>query len=179
MLLTFYGSGKGKTTAALGTLFRFLGYGDKVLVAQFMKDCNSGEYSFYKELRKLGKRVKWYCLGTSEFVNPDDLGSDNTSLVMAMSTGFLLYEFPKLFIELKPDLVIFDELGLAVHLSLVPVEVALSVLTPFSRSTEHHAVVTGRYVPKEIRDISDLVTRCSEVKHYFREGYVNLRGLDV
>lgn len=179
MLLTFYGSGKGKTTAALGILFRFLGYSDRVLVAQFMKDCKSGEYNFYRDLIKLNKKVRWYCLGTSEFVDPNDLGSDNASIVMAVGTGFLLYEFPRVFNEFKPNLVVFDELGLATHLSLVPLDVALNALSPFAGSSEYHAVVTGRYVPKEIRDVSDLVTRCDEVKHYFRRGYVNIRGLDI
>lgn len=179
MLLVFYGTGKGKTTAALGTLFRFLGYDGSALVLQFMKDCSSGEYELYRRLAKYGFKIKWYCLGVSEFIDPYDLGNEVASLVMAKSVGFLLYVFPSIFNELKPRLVIFDELGLAVHMSLIPTEIALNTLAIFQGSSEYHAIVTGRYVPKELKDVADLITKCSEVKHYFRGGHINIKGLDI
>jgi len=179
MLVVFYGTGKGKTTAALGTLFRFLGYDGSALVLQFMKDCSSGEYELYRKLVRYGFKVKWYCLGTNEFVDPYDLGNEVASLVMAKSVGFLLHVFPDVFNELKPRLVLFDELGLAVHMSIIPTEIALKTLTAFQGSSEYHAIVTGRYVPKELKEVADLITKFSEVKHYFREGHVNIRGLDV
>lgn len=37
MILVYTGSGKGKTSAALGNVFRALGHGWRVLVLQFMK----------------------------------------------------------------------------------------------------------------------------------------------
>ncbi len=178
LLLVFYGKGKGKTTAALGTLLRFLGYGGNSLVIQFMKSTDSGEYRFYRKLVECGLNVKWFCLGTDEFVDPNDLGSENASIVMAKSLGFLLYEYPKIVEEFKPNLTIFDELGLVLHMGLIPEEPVLNTLRKFARNTEHHAVVTGRYVPKYLRDEADLITNCYEEKHYFRDGYVNLKGLD-
>jgi len=179
LLLVFYGKGKGKTTAALGTLLRFLGYGGRALVMQFMKSGNSGEYRLYRKLSECGLNVKWFCLGTDELVNPNDLGSEAASVNIAKGLGFLLYEYPKLVKEFQPSLTVFDELGLAVHMGLIPADLALNILSSFTGSSELHAIVTGRYVPKYLRDIADLVTNCREEKHYFRKGYVNLEGLDV
>ncbi|MCX8186489.1 MAG: cob(I)yrinic acid a,c-diamide adenosyltransferase [Sulfolobales archaeon] len=178
LLLVFYGKGKGKTTAALGTVLRFLGYGGKVVVLQFMKSIDSGEYRLYRKLIECGFNIKWFCLGTNEFVSPYDLSNEVVSITIAKSCGFLMHEYPKIAEQLKPNLIIFDELGLAAHLGLIPDDLVLSVLNVFPKNLETHAVVTGRYVPKYIRDMADLVTNCSEEKHYFREGFVNIKGLD-
>lgn len=180
LLLIFYGKGKGKTTAALGTIFRFLGYGGIVVVLQFMKSSDSGEYRLYKKLSEcnLNLNIRWFCLGTNEFVNPNDLSDDSASITIAKSFGFLLYEYPRIIEEFKPNLILFDELGLATHMGLIPAELVLDILKHFSGNTEKHAIVTGRYVPKYLRDIADLVTNCGEEKHYFRKGYVNIKGLD-
>ncbi|MEM3947998.1 MAG: cob(I)yrinic acid a,c-diamide adenosyltransferase, partial [Zestosphaera sp.] len=54
----YYGKGKGKTTAAIGTALRALGWGWKVLVLQFMKGEVSGEYVFINKLsRMLRKQI--------------------------------------------------------------------------------------------------------------------------
>ncbi len=178
MLLIFYGKGKGKTTAALGTVFRFLGHGGKAVVIQFMKSSNSGEYKLYKKLIRCKLDVKWFCLGTEKFINLDDLGDEVASVVTAKSLGFLLYEYPKIVEEFRPNIIVFDELGLALHVGLIPADLTLNILNNFAGNPELHAIVTGRYVPKYLRDIADLITNCHEERHYFKKGYINVKGLD-
>ncbi len=182
MLLVFYGKGKGKTTAAIGTVARALGRGWRVVVAQFMKLWEYGERRFFTELAKEGgplkDRIKWYNLGTKEFVNPNDLSDDVASINMATAYGFLLYILPELLTEFKPRLVVLDELGIATHMGIVDEYLVCDILKQFSGNVDLHAIVTGRYVPSIIKDIADLVTQVNEVKHYFRKGIVSLEGLD-
>jgi cob(I)alamin adenosyltransferase len=39
-------------------------------------------------------------------------------------------------------------------------------------------ILTGRYAPKEIIDVADLVTEMKEVKHPFNEGYQARKGIE-
>jgi cob(I)alamin adenosyltransferase len=180
-LLIYFGKGKGKTTAAFGMVIRALGRGWRVLITQFMKRTPSGEKILLEKIMvdELKGMIKWYVLGTDEFINPYKLDDEVASLNMAYAYGFLKIIYPKIIEEFKPKLVIFDELGLAIHLCLVDEFTAFEVLKPFIDNREVHAIVTGRYIPKKFRDLADLVTEVREIKHYFRKGFINVEGLDV
>ena len=73
LLEVYTGTGKGKTTAALGVVLRASGYGAKTLMIQFMKDDKGyGEYSAAKfipgfELMQVGRD----CF--VDFANPDPI----------------------------------------------------------------------------------------------------------
>lgn len=175
MLLVFYGKGKGKTSAAYGTVVRALGHGWRVVVAVFMKSGDSGELLL---LRKLKLPVRVYVLGTKEFVAPGSYDSDAASENMARAYAFLNYLLPNLLRGYRPRLVVFDELGLAIHMGLVDERTAVRVLKKFAGNRELHGLVTGRYAPSVLRSMADLVSEVREVKHYFRRGFVNLEGLD-
>ncbi|MCD6323705.1 MAG: cob(I)yrinic acid a,c-diamide adenosyltransferase [Desulfurococcales archaeon] len=184
MLLVYYGKGKGKTTAAIGTAIRALGRGWRVLIAQFMKVWETGERNFVKELVKrcdqLKGRVVWINFGTKEFINPNDLGGEVFSMNVAYAYGFLKYVLPELLRDFRPDLVVLDELGVAVHLNVVDESTAISSARRFSGSTKPpHAIITGRYVPRPLREVADLVTKVDEEKHYFRVVGEALEGLDL
>lgn len=180
MLLVYYGKGKGKTTAALGTVLRALGRGWRVLLIQFMKSSASGEVYFLKNLpRKYRKRIYVINVGIKEFVNPEDLSDYRASATMALIYGFLREVYPSLIRGLRPKLVVFDELGIAAHIGLVDEGLVLNILKNFVSNPQKHAIITGRYVPKTVRDVADLVTEVREIKHYFKKGFINIEGLDV
>jgi len=183
MLLVFYGKGKGKTTAALGTAVRALGRGWNILMVQFMKKGDYGELEFFNSLSAeetpFKNRMRWYMLGTEEFVSPGNLGDEVASINMALAYGFLLNIFPKLLREFNPQLTIMDELGIAIHIGIVDEDLGLRVAKVFAENRDRHGIITGRYVPSPIKDVADLVTEVREVKHYFRKGYVSLKGLDL
>ena len=177
MLLVYFGTGKGKTTAAMGVVARALGRGYRVVVAQFMKATPSGETMFYRS-GSYKDLLKWFLLRTKEFVTPGDLTSDTALVNTALIYGFIHHILPKLLEEFQPKLVVLDELGIATHLGLVDEWSVLETLQTFIGNREKHAIVTGCYVPSTIRDAADLVSEVREVKHYFRRGVVSLEGID-
>ncbi len=177
MLLVYFGTGKGKTTAAMGVVARALGRGYRVIVAQFMKAMPSGEAMFYRS-SNYENLLRWFLLGTKEFVTPGDLTSNTALVNTALIYGFLRHILPKLLEEFRPKLVVLDELGIATHLGLVDEWSVLETLQTFIGNRERHAIVTGRHVPSTIRDAADLVSEVREIKHYFRKGIVSLEGID-
>ncbi len=183
LLLVYYGKGKGKTTAAFGLVVRALGHGWRILIAQFMKLDESGEVTFLRKLAEstdeVKSRVRIYLLGSKGFVIPGHLDSFDASVNMCKAYGFLKEILPKELEEFKPKLVLFDELGVAIHMGIVDEVTALEVLETFSENLELHAVVTGRYVPKVVKEKADLISEVREVKHYFRRGHISLPGLDM
>ncbi len=183
MLLVFKGTGKGKTTAAFGTVFRALGRGWSVLVAQFLKSGDSGEVRFLRNvadaLSQLGYRVKIVIMGTKEFVMPGDVTSHAALVNIAYAYGFLKFLWPQIRESLKPKLTLLDELGIAVHMGLVDEWSVLESLSPYCGNAEEHVIVTGRHVPRTIIEAADLVSDVREVKHYFRRGFTSLKGLDL
>jgi len=74
------------------------------------------------------------------------------------------------------DIVILDELTIALFLGLVGLEDILSLLR--NKRPETEVVITGRYAPQELIEIADLVTEMREVKHYYQQGVLSRDGID-
>lgn len=74
------------------------------------------------------------------------------------------------------DLVILDELNIALHFQLLGLEEVLQALSHRAPHTE--IVITGRYAPQELIDRADLVTDMQEVKHYYTQGILSREGFD-
>ena len=74
------------------------------------------------------------------------------------------------------QLVILDELNVALKLGLVGKEEVLRLLA--ACSVDQHLVITGRDAPDWLIDQADLVTSMTEIKHPFREGIQAQKGID-
>lgn len=74
------------------------------------------------------------------------------------------------------DVVILDELTIAVFLSLLQLEEVLNLLR--NKRPETDVVITGRYASQELIDMADLVTDMREVKHYYTQGVLSRDGID-
>jgi len=76
----------------------------------------------------------------------------------------------------KYDIVILDEINVAMSLRLVKTEEVINLI---KEKPEHvELVLTGRYAPKEIIDIADLVTEMKEIKHPFQKGIPPREGIE-
>ena len=74
------------------------------------------------------------------------------------------------------DLVILDELNVAMHFGLVSWSEVESIIDAKAEGTE--LVITGRNAPKELMDRADLVTEMREIKHYYSQGVMARKGIE-
>ncbi len=163
----YTGEGKGKTTAAFGLALRTLGHGGRVFVVQFMKRGKTGEL---RALSAFGDRIKVIQTGPAGFLSEDN----RDRFVRSAKRGFA--ELKKALLSGEYDLVIADELAVAVGLGLIPVEDVLELIR--NKPSDPELVITGRYAPRELVDAADLVTEMREIKHYYKKGVRARQGIE-
>jgi 5,6-dimethylbenzimidazole synthase/cob(I)alamin adenosyltransferase len=167
MLMVYTGHGKGKTTAALGLVFRALGRGLQVAVVQFIKGkWKTGERLFAGTLPGLTFLV----MGEGFTWESDDISRDRRAAQQAWARSKELIEAG------AHDLVILDEVTYALSYGFVPVEEVVATMR--ARPAHVHVVLTGRNAPEELCALADLVTEMQAVKHPFEQGRKAQPGID-
>jgi cob(I)alamin adenosyltransferase len=163
----YTGDGKGKTTAAVGVVMRAVAKNMSVYFGQFMKLNRSSEHIIFADYPEL---ITLEQFGTGKFVNGKPSAEDYekaaygwNSCIEAINSG-------------RYDLVVMDELNLALNLELVPIDDVLDVLA--SKPKQLEVIITGRYAKKEIIDAADLVTEMKEIKHYYKKGQPARLGIE-
>lgn len=152
----YTGNGKGKTTAALGLTLRAVGAGYQVYIGQFIKQ---GPYSEVNAIKGYLPSVTIEQFGDGFILNRDVSQADTSQAddgwkrsLEAIYSG----EF---------DVVILDEINVAVHLGLIDIQEVLDLV---SKKPEHiELILTGRNAHPDLIQAADLVTEMKEVKHYY------------
>jgi cob(I)alamin adenosyltransferase len=162
----YTGNGKGKTTAALGLSVRAVCAGKKVFFAQFIKGMKYSELDVVNYLK--GLYIKQY--GRDCFIFNEPTDED----IRLANEG--LEECEKVLTSGEYDLVVLDEINVALYYNLFPLERVLKMLDNKSEGTE--VVLTGRYAPQELIDKADLVTEMKEIKHYYKKGVMAREGIE-
>ena len=168
----YYGTGGGKTAAALGLALRSLGHGHRVTVIQFLKHWKkTGEYKAAKalgpnyEIRQFGNPGWIRSGGDGDEVS---VGGFKASLRSpaeedrAAARRALRYAEKVLKSDHPPELLILDEVCLAAHLGIADTADVLALLGKLPEATD--AILTGRYTPQELIDRADFVNEVREVK---------------
>lgn len=166
-LLVFTGNGKGKTTAAWGTVTRALGYGYRVGVVQFIK-------------------------GVWECGERDRLAEDPQLEVAIMATGFtwetqnreadteacraVWAEAERLLADPEVYLVVLDEITYMLKFGYLDIATVTRALE--QRPAEQTVIVTGRNAHRNLLAMADTVTEMQEVRHGFNAGLEARRGID-
>lgn len=162
----YTGNGKGKTTAALGVTVRTLCAGRRVYIGQFIKSMKYNE-------TKLTQHFDTLCIeqfGSGCFIKRDPNQED----IALAQKG--LDRCREILASEEYDLVIFDELNVALYYKLISLEEVLNLIDSKPKKTE--LIITGRYAPNELIERADLVTEMKEVKHYFHEGVMARNGIE-
>ncbi len=161
------GNGKGKTTAAMGLLFRAWGRDMKVIMLQFIKHstANFGEQRAAQkigvEMRSMGDGFTWRSKDLDQTADLARAHWEECKEVIASG---------------KYDVVVLDEFTYPMHYGWIPVEEVIDVLE--KRPAMQHLVITGRHAPDALIEYADLVTEMQVVKHPYRQGIKAQPGIE-
>lgn len=168
LFLLFTGNGKGKTTAAIGLVFRALGHGHKVSIIQFLK--GSWKYGELEAAKRFQDLLDFHVMGRGFTWQSSDLSKDVEAAREAW--GFARETIA----ANKHQLVILDELTYLISYGLLDVREVIDVIA--ARPAGMHLVVTGRGAPESLIDAADLVTEMREIKHSYKEGVTAQKGIE-
>lgn len=168
MVHVYTGDGKGKTTASLGLGMRAAGHGYKVLMIQFMKgDIKYGELEAAKHIP--GFEIK-------QFGRPDFVDKKNPAQIDIDLAGKGLEHAMEVMKTGKIDMLILDEINVAVEWGLVSASAVVEIVKARPKNME--MVLTGRYAPREFIEMADTVTEMKEVKHPYTKKVMARKGVE-
>lgn len=173
LLMLNTGDGKGKTTAAIGTLVRAAGRGMNCAMIQFMKS-KTDRYGEHESLEKLGIQVHTMGAGFTWDTKDTTLDVRTSEETWALCVEKLRTG--------EYDLLVFDELLYVISYGFLGID---SIIDEIRRVRELqpslHLILTGRNVDgalAKIIDEADLVTEMREIKHPFHAGIYAQQGIE-
>ena len=161
------GNGKGKTTAALGVLFRAWGRGLNVCMLQFIKSTTSN-YGENRAAKKVG--IEMISLGGGFTWLSTDIEKDK-----ALARD-LWGQCKEKIASGDYDVVALDEFTYPLAYGWLPTDEVIEFLK--QRPARTHVIITGRDAPQELIDYADLVTEMREIKHPFQQGIKAQPGIE-
>ncbi|MBI3698409.1 MAG: cob(I)yrinic acid a,c-diamide adenosyltransferase [Acidobacteria bacterium] len=171
LLIIYTGNGKGKTSAAMGTAFRAVGQGLKVLMVQFIKGSwHYGELDAAKmlppglfEIRVMGRG----------FVKIGAEKPDPADVEMVEQAWAMVHD------EMRAgrfDMIICDEINYAIHYGMIEIDRVVADLR--ARPEALHVICTGRNAHPKLVEAADLVSEIKQVKHPYEQGILAQRGIE-
>ncbi len=164
----FTGNGKGKTSAALGAVVRASGHGLKVFIVFFLK----GQYP-YGEFSTLVKlpNVDVASFGLRHLIDPAQINPEEIEQAkLALSTA------REAMLSSKYDLVVLDEVNVAVYFKLIELDEVIRLIGDKPRNVE--LILTGRYADAKLIELADLVTEMVKLKHPYDKGMKARKGIE-
>lgn len=163
------GNGKGKTTAALGTVLRAVGHGLRVYVIFFLKgNYEHGEYHSLPllpnvEVEGFGLRD----LSAAGKQDPEEKAQAEAALARAR----------EVVMSGEYDLVVLDEINVALNYELISLDDVLDMVK--NKPGHVELILTGRHADVSLQEAADQVTEMRKVKHPFDRGIKARRGIDL
>ncbi len=169
----FWGDGKGKTTAALGTALRACGNGYSVHLIQFMKNgTGDPEIDYPGELRALEKLkdFSYKRFGAGSWI----IGKPKPHHIEKLNEAF---EYLKSSMTKDYDIIIADEILYAVQLNLLEESRLIELIN--SKPKNKELILTGSHIPiPTIFALADLVTEIKKIKHPYDRGIMARKGIE-
>ena len=154
VVVLYTGTGPGKTSAALGIALRALGHGKRIVVVQFMKWWK--ETGEYRAAKKLGRQFQIRQFGRKGWIGLKNLGPEDRKLALE-GLGFA-----EKALRQGADVLVLDEINLALHCGLLKVDEVLSLLRKAPKKTV--VILTGRHAPRQLLEMADVAVELKERK---------------
>ncbi|ELQ6240632.1 cob(I)yrinic acid a,c-diamide adenosyltransferase [Cronobacter sakazakii] len=166
IVIVFTGNGKGKTTAAFGTVTRAVGHGKKAAVIQFIKgEWPNGERNLLEP-----HGVEFQVMATGFTWDTQNRESDTAACQAVWQHG------KRMLADASLDLVVLDELTYMVAYDYLALEEVLTALR--ERPAHQTVIITGRGCHRDILEYADTVSELRPVKHAFDAGIKAQIGID-
>jgi cob(I)alamin adenosyltransferase len=168
LVIVHTGHGKGKSTAAIGTLLRAWGRGLRPCVIQFIKH-DGGRWGEAKAAEKLG--IEWHTVGDGFTWRSKDM----TATIAKAQRAWALAQ--EKIAGGQYDLVLLDEFTYPLTYGWLDMEEVLCWLQEH-KPPMLHLIITGRNAPPKLVEFADLVTEMVKVKHPFDAGIRAQQGIE-
>ena len=168
LVQVFTGNGKGKTSAALGTVLRASGHGLRVYIVFFMKGKYPyGEFSTLPKLPNVDiASFGLRCLIDPANINPEEIEQAKLAL-SAVREAMLSGNY---------DIVVLDEVNVALHFKLIELDEVVRLIGEKPQNVE--LILTGRYADAKLIEMADLVTEMVKLKHPYDKGVSARQGIE-
>ncbi len=171
LVQVYYGTGKGKTTAAIGLGVRAIGNDYKVIMIQFLKNDMTGECRILKDLEPYFKVFHFEKRrGFTWQLTPEEkqeLRSETTNALKfaskVMDTG-------------ECDVLILDEVLNSVEAGIISEEELYELIC--NKSDDVELVLTGRKLPICIAEKADYISHIDDIKHPMEKGRDARAGIE-
>ncbi|MEI7249293.1 cob(I)yrinic acid a,c-diamide adenosyltransferase [Pectobacterium versatile] len=166
ILIVFTGNGKGKTTAAFGTVTRAIGHGLRAGVIQFIKgEWPNGEKNLLQQ-----HGVEFQVMATGFTWDTQNRQTDTEAAQHVWQHGKRMLADPQL------NLVVLDELTYMISYDYLDLSDVVTALT--QRPAGQMVIITGRGCHRDLLEMADTVTEMRPVKHAFDSGIQAQQGID-
>ncbi|ARA76484.1 cob(I)yrinic acid a,c-diamide adenosyltransferase [Pectobacterium brasiliense] len=166
ILIVFTGNGKGKTTAAFGTVTRAIGHGLRAGVIQFIKgEWPNGEKNLLQQ-----HGVEFQVMATGFTWDTQNRQTDTEAAQHVWQHGKRMLADPQL------DLVVLDELTYMISYDYLDLSDVVTALK--QRPAGQTVIITGRGCHRDLLEMADTVTEMRPVKHAFDSGIQAQQGID-
>ena len=168
VVLVNTGDGKGKSTAAFGTVVRGVARGWRVAVVQFLK---SGRWQVGEEAvcrDRLG--VDWFAIGEGFTWESKDLTEDEAVAQAAWQHA------KDLIAAGEHRLVVLDEITYPMQWDWISTDDVVATIT--DRPSTVNVVCTGRGAPDALLTVADTATEMVKLKHVYDTGVRAKKGID-
>lgn len=166
LLMVFTGNGKGKTTAAFGTVTRAVGHGLRAGVIQFIKgEWPNGERNLLEP-----HGVEFQVMATGFTWETQNRDTDTAACQAVWQHG------KRMLADDALDLVLLDELTYMVSYGYLDLAELMAALD--ARPAHQTVIITGRGCHRELLERADTVSEMRPVKHAFDAGVMAQKGID-